>query len=175
MSHCVENVYLESVTQKKRKNSHDFSILSSRKSIFINLINQNPGIRYRELKNLTGLSNGVVSYHLHQLESKGLVKSVKTPRVSCFYPLSLSELSQMIFRRSRQITPKRILLALIQKNYSFGSLVKEVQKAPSTVSYYVTKLIKDNLVLSEYKNSKKYFKINPKFYDQLIYTLKINT
>ena len=105
--------------QKKRKNSHDFSILSSRKSIFINLINQNPGIRYRELKNLTGLSNGVVSYHLHQLESKGLVKSVKTPRVSCFYPLSLSEFSQIIFRRSRQITPKRILLALIQ-TFKFG-------------------------------------------------------
>ena len=156
------------------KNFHDFSTLSSRESLFINLINQNPGIRYLELKSLTGLSNGVISYYLRQLESNGYVKSVRTPRVSCFYPLSVSELSQKIFRRSRQITPKKILLALIQKNHSFTSLVKEVEKAPSTVSTYVSKLIEDNLVFTEYQNSKKFFKINPKFYHQLIYTLKIS-
>ena len=107
---------LESITQNKQiENSNDFSTLSSRESIFINLINKNPGIRYLELKSLTGLSNGVISYHLQQLELNGLIKSVRTPRVSSFYPLSMSELSQKIFRRSRQITPKRILLALIQK------------------------------------------------------------
>ena len=82
--------------------------------------------------------------------------------------------SQKIFRRSRQITPKKILLALIQKNHSFTTLVKEVQKAPSTVSTYVSKLIEDNLVFSEYENSKKIFKINPEIQDQLIYTLKIS-
>ena len=107
------------------------------------------------------------------MESDGYVKSVRTPRVSCFYPLSLSELSQKIFRRSRQITPKRILVALICKNHSFTSLVKEVQKAPSTVSTYVSKLIEDNLVLTEYENSKKIFKINSEIKNQLIYTLKI--
>ena len=49
------------------KNSNDFSTLSSRESLFINLINQNPGIRYLELKNMTGLSNGVVSYYLRPI------------------------------------------------------------------------------------------------------------
>jgi len=166
---------LESVTQKTQiENPSDFSTLSSRESLFINLINKNPGIRYLELKSLTGLQNGVVSHYLRQLESNGLIKSVRTPRVSCFYPPSSSELSQKIFRRSRQITPQRIILALIQKNHSFRSLVKEVKKAPSTVSTYTTKLIYDDIVVISYKNSEKIFKINPKVYDQLIYTLKIN-
>ena len=166
---------LESVTQKTQiENPSDFSTLSSRESLFINLINQNPGIRYLELKNLTGLQNGVISHYLRQLVLNGLIKSVRTPRVSCFYPLSLSELSQKIFRRSRQITPQRIILALIQKNHSFRSLVKEVKKAPSTVSTYTTKLIHDDIVVISYKNSEKIFKINSKVYDQLIYTLKIN-
>ena len=120
------------------------------------------------------MSNGVVSYYLQQLESRGLINSVKTPRVSCFYPLSLSELSQRLFRRSRQITPKRILLALVAKDHSFTSLVKEVGKAPSTVSSYVSKLIDDNLIFVEYQNSKKFFKINPEIQNQLIYTLKIS-
>jgi predicted transcriptional regulator len=167
---------LKSVMQKTQiKNLPDFSTLTCRESIFLNLINQNPGIRYLELKSLTGFNNGVVSHYLRQLESNGLIKSVRTPRVSCFYHSSVSELSQKIFRRSRQITPQRIILALIQKNHSFLSLVNEVKKSPSTVSTYTTKLIHDDIVAISYDNSKKIFKINPKIYDQLIYTLKINT
>jgi len=166
---------MKSVQQKNLVETPcDCSTLSSRESLFINLINKNPGIRYLELKSLTGLSNGVVSYYLQQLESRGLINSVKTPRVSCFYPLSLSELSQRLFRRSRQITPKRILLALVAKDHSFTSLVNEVGKAPSTVSSYVSKLIDDNLIFVEYQNSKKFFKINPEIQNQLIYTLKIS-
>ena len=157
------------------KNPSDFSTLSGRESIFLNLINQNPGIRYLELKSLTGFNNGVVSHYLRQLESGGLIKSVRTPRVSCFYPLCSSELSQKIFRRLRQVTPQKIILALIQKNHSFRSLVKEVKKAPSTVSTYTTKLIHDGIVVTAYVDSKKIFKINSNIYDQLIYTLKINT
>ena len=156
-------------------NPPDFSTLSGRESIFLNLINQNPGIRYLELKSLSGFNNGVVSHYLHQLESQSLIKSVRTPRVSCFYPLCSSELSQKIFRRLRQVTPQKIILALIQKNHSFRSLVKEVKKAPSTVSTYTTKLIHDGIVVTAYVDSKKIFKINSNIYDQLIYTLKINT
>ena len=156
-------------------NPPNFSTLSGRESIFLNLINQNPGIRYLELKSLTGFNNGVVSHYLHQLESQSLIKSVRTPRVSCFYPLCSSELSQKIFRRLRQVTPQKIILALIQKNHSFRSLVKEVKKAPSTVSTYTTKLIHDGIVVTSYVDSEKMFKINSNIYDQLIYTLKINT
>jgi len=156
-------------------NPPDFSTLSGRESIFLNLINQNPGIRYLELKSLSGFNNGVVSHYLHQLESQSLIKSVRTPRVSCFYPLCSSELSQKIFRRLRQVTPQKIILALIQKNHSFRSLVKEVKKAPSTVSTYTTKLIHDGIVVTAYVDSEKIFKINCNIYDQLIYTLKTNT
>ena len=63
---------------------------------------------------------------------------------------------------------------MIQKTHSFRSLVKEVKKSPSTVSTYTTKLIHDGIVVTIYDNSEKIFKINPKVYDQLIYTLKIN-
>ena len=156
-------------------NPPNFSTLSGRESIFLNLINQNPGIRYLELKSLSGFNNGVVSHYLHQLESQSLIKSVRTPRVSCFYPMCSSELSQKIFRRLRQVTPQKIILALIQKNHSFRSLVKEVKKAPSTVSMYTTKLIHAGIVVTAYVDSEKMFKINCDIYDQLIYTLKTNT
>ena len=65
--------------------------------------------------------------------------------------------------------------AILDEEDAFTTLVKEVQKAPSTVSTYVSKLIEDNLVFTEYENSKKIFKINPEIQNQLIYTLKIFT
>ena len=140
-------------------NPPDFSTLSGRESIFLNLINQNPGIRYLELKSLSGFNNGVVSHYLHQLESQSLIKSVRTPRVSCFYPMCSSELSQKIFRRLRQVTPQKIILALIQKNHSFRSLVKEVKKSPSTVSLYLSQIVADGLVEIKVVELKKRYHI----------------
>jgi hypothetical protein len=52
--------------------------------------------------------------------------------------------------------------------------VKEVKKAPSTVSTYTTKLIHDGIVIISYKNSEKIFKINPKIHDQIIYAMNIS-
>ena len=37
-------------------------------------INNIPGIRYRELLRLTGLSNGVVAYHLSALEKSSQIR-----------------------------------------------------------------------------------------------------
>ena len=79
---------LKSVMQKTQiEFSNDSSTLSSRESFFLNLINKNPGIRYLELKNLSGFTNGVVSHYLHQLESNGLIQSVRTPRGQLLLPL----------------------------------------------------------------------------------------
>ena len=36
--------------------------------IILNLVIKNPGIRYRELLLLTGLCNGVLSYHINKIE-----------------------------------------------------------------------------------------------------------
>jgi predicted transcriptional regulator len=38
--------------------------LDKLKNIILNCIYENPGIRYREILKLTGLSNGVLEYHL---------------------------------------------------------------------------------------------------------------
>lgn len=40
----------------------------------LNYISINPGIRYRELLRLSGSGNGVLTYHLFMLESKGKIR-----------------------------------------------------------------------------------------------------
>ena len=40
----------------------------------LDFIAENPGIRYRELLRLVGISNGVLTYHLGMLEKFGEIK-----------------------------------------------------------------------------------------------------
>jgi predicted transcriptional regulator len=40
----------------------------------IKYVNEIPGIRYRELLRMTGLSNGVLSYHLRSLDNSGKIR-----------------------------------------------------------------------------------------------------
>ena len=40
----------------------------------VKYVNEIPGIRYRELLRMTGLSNGVLSYHLRLLDNSGKIR-----------------------------------------------------------------------------------------------------
>ena len=40
----------------------------------VKYVNEIPGIRYRELLRMTGLSNGVLSYHLRFLDNTGRIR-----------------------------------------------------------------------------------------------------
>jgi predicted transcriptional regulator len=45
-----------------------YKVLNNNQSKLVQYINENPGIRYRELLRLTSLANGVLTYHLSVLE-----------------------------------------------------------------------------------------------------------
>ena len=65
--------------------------LSDPKEMIMMHINNNPGIRYRELLRLTLLSNGVVEYHLSALEKSYHIKVVrqKENRTTRYYSISI--------------------------------------------------------------------------------------
>ena len=49
-------------------------------------IDENPGIRYRELLRLVNSSNGVLSYHIHKLEKNELLNVDRKSRIMRFFP-----------------------------------------------------------------------------------------
>ena len=50
----------------------------------IKYVNEIPGIRYRELLRMTGLSNGVLSYHLRSLDNSRKIRVNRVNnRVKC--------------------------------------------------------------------------------------------
>ena len=124
------------------------------------LIDDNPGIRFREIMRSSGLKNGVLSYYLKKLESTGAVKVVRGPRQVRFYSPDITEEESTVITALRKETPRALLLALIKEDgLEFSQLVKEVKKSPSTVSLYLSQIVADGLVEIKFVELKKRYHI----------------
>ena len=111
------------------------------------LIDDNPGIRFREIMRSSGLKNGVLSHYLRKLEDYGLVKVVRGPRQVRFYSPNITQEESIVIQALKKQTPRDLLLALIKEDgLYFSQLVKEVKKSPSTVSLYLSQIVADGLV-----------------------------
>jgi predicted transcriptional regulator len=91
-------------------------------------INRIPGIRYRELLQLTGLANGVLTYYLKILERS---KQIRVKRQS----------SNMTRYFPHVFTPKECLI--IENNNrlcTFNEIVQYTKRSPSTISWHLKRL-----------------------------------
>jgi len=134
------------------------------------IIEKNPGIQFREIMRTSGLKNGVLSHYLGKLEKIGVIKVMRGPRQTRFYPPKISESESIVIKALRKQTPRDLLLALVKKDgLEFGELVKEVGKSPSTVSLYLSQIVGDRLVEIRLENLKKRYYLNARsMIDKLI-------
>ena len=130
-----------------------------RDSQIIDLIEKNPGIKFREIMRETGMKNGVLSYHTRKLEKIGVVKVERSSRKTRFYPLGITNEESVLIKSLRQETPRQILLSLLETELSFSKIVEKVKKSPSTVSINLSQLIDDNLIEFKIIDLKKVFSI----------------
>ena len=134
------------------------------------IIEQNPGIQFREIMRSSGLKNGVLSHYLGKLEKNGLVKVIRGPRQARFFPPHISEDESIVIKALRKQTPRDLLLALIKEDgLEFSQLVKEVKKSPSTVSLYLSQLVDEELITVKFSSLKKRYYIKERLLiDKLI-------
>ena len=134
------------------------------------IIEKNPGIQFREIMRSSGLKNGVLSHYLGKLEKNGVIKVVRGPRQARFFPPKITEEESVVIKALRRQTPRDLLLALVKKDgLEFSELVKEVEKSPSTVSIYLSQIVKDGLVEIRLENLKKKYHIRTRdLVDKLI-------
>ena len=134
------------------------------------IIETNPGIQFREIMRSSGLKNGVLSHYLGKLEKNGIIKVVRGPRQTRFYPPQITEDESIVIKALRKQTPRDLLLALIKEDgLEFAQLVKEVQKSPSTVSLYLSQIVEDGLVEIKLVQLKKRYYIKARnLIDKLI-------
>ena len=146
-------------------------MIKERDSQILELIEKNPGIKFREIMRATGFKNGVLSHYLGKLEKSGTVQVVRGPRQTRFFPLEISETESKVIKGLRRDTTRKILhcLMLNKDGLEFNEIVSIVKKAPSTVSLYLSQLVFDEVVQTMFDNrKKKYFIKDRQTVDKLI-------
>ena len=104
-------------------------------------IAKQPGIRYRELLRLTGLANGVLTYHLSALEKSSVIRVDRNSGATRYYSVNVPENESQVlgFIRHR---PMREIISFILANdmCTFTELVGHTGKSPSTISSHLKRL-----------------------------------
>jgi len=175
MSDCL------SLNCKKDANSLSDSVklrAKNRRTELTELIRKNPGIQFRDLMRLTNLKNGVLSHHLRRLEKSESVLVERSPRQTRFYPRNFSEEESKVAKALRRKTPRDIIYTLMlndvensdKKGLKFSQIVDNVSKSPSTISIYLSQLLRDRIVKITlgYDHKKRYHLLNKKLIDRLI-------
>jgi predicted transcriptional regulator len=150
-------------------------------------INENPGIRYRELLRLINSSNGVLSYHINKLERMDLVNVERKARITRFFPRNISNEIMIIIGNLRNQTSYEIIKLLYERGpISQQEIIKFTKKAASTISWQMKKLLEDNIVcrkdkdipydgnkdfgsMKQHKNANLYDLLNRNTINDLIY------
>lgn len=122
-----------------------------RRAMLLRNIEGNPGIRYRELLRMTGLANGVLTYHLAALEKTNVVNVDRQAKTTRYYPVSVSDSESAILKFVRHGPVRQIVLFMLDHELcTFGEIVDHTKKAPSTVSSHLKRLKEAGIVSVRY-------------------------
>lgn len=132
--------------------------VSSKQQQIVDLIKQEPGIKFREIMKKARMANGSVSYLTRKLEQNGIIKVKRKPGNTIFYPNEIPENELVILSALRKNTTRKIIQALLLKEpRGLDEIAKEISKAASTTSIYLTQLQNDGIVLSTLNYRRKKF------------------
>ena len=137
----MDSIYIYSST------GGSFDTLSELQQKLLLFIGENPGIRYRELLRLINSSNGVLSYHINKLEKMELVNVDRKSRITRFFPRNISNEIMVLLGILRNQTSYEIMKLLYDSGpVSQSEIVKYTRKSASTISWYIKKLLGDNII-----------------------------
>ena len=105
-------------------------------------IDRNPGVRYRELLRIFHLGNGVLTYHLSILERLGkIIVDRRKNKITRYYLTGVPhEDTYLIGQMKNKVTRQLILFILEHDHCTFGEIVENSGKAPSTISWHLNRL-----------------------------------
>ncbi|MGC1132659.1 MAG: winged helix-turn-helix transcriptional regulator [Nitrososphaeraceae archaeon] len=132
-----------------------------RKDIY-NFISKNPGIRYRELIRLAGISNGVLTYHLCLLEKSGEIKveRLSNKKVTRYFVANIPKEDSDIISCLRGKVIRNIIFFVLENEFcTFSEIVDHVGKAPSTISWHIKKLREAGILGTNYGNDRQLYSV----------------
>jgi predicted transcriptional regulator len=135
----------------------------NRKQIILDIVQENPGIRFNEIMKLSNIKNGTLSHYVKKLEDEASIELERTPRVTRLYPAGIPSQEAKICKFLTIETQKRLILFLLgKKTASSIEIRKFLQKSPSVVSVNLSQLFKEKIITKKYDiPANKYSLKNP--------------
>lgn len=147
MNYKLDSIYDNSSSE------YLFNTLPKLQQKLLLCIDENPGIRYRELLRLIKFPNGVLSYHIDKLEKMDLVNVERKSRITRFFPRNISNEIMGILGNLRSQTSYEIIKLLYEKGpISQQEIIEYTRKAASTISWQMKKLLADNIIFIKDKD-----------------------
>ena len=127
----------------------------------VKCVNEIPGIRYRELLRITGVSNGVLSYHLNLLDNSGKIRVNRlNNRVTRYFSYDVSLHETYVIGLLRQETSRKIIMYILEKGTcGFNEIILHTRKVPSTISWHMARLKAANIVKVRKQYEFNYYEI----------------
>ena len=127
----------------------------------VKCVNEIPGIRYRELLRITGVSNGVLSYHLNLLDNSGKIRVNRlNNRVTRYFSYDVSLPETYVIGLLRQETSRKIIMYILEKGTcGFNEIILHTRKVPSTISWHMARLKAANIVKVRKQYEFNYYEI----------------
>jgi predicted transcriptional regulator len=142
------------------------------KTIILNHITKNPGIRYRELLRATGLANGTLEYHLKILERSHTVSVERLDgRRARYYPICIPADETKILGYIRNNVARQIIFFILEHDLcTFNEILEHIKKAASTASWHLKRLSEAGLIMITYGQEYQLYRVaNRKFVKEVLY------
>ncbi len=115
-----------------------------------NTIENNPGLRFHQIKKETSLANGTLQHHINMLIKSKVIKSSYEGAIPRYFVAGFEDTSQVIIKRLTQKTPSKIITSLLKgKCQTFSQIVAYTKKSPGTVSIYKNMLLADKIIIGD--------------------------
>lgn len=123
--------------------------LDNPKAKILEFIVDNPSSHLRKIKTSLGYSMGTIQYYLVMLEKEKKIKSNKIKYYRNYFAVNESE--EKILSILNLESPRRIIIHLVQNEPSTHTeIANKVNLSSSTVSWHMKKLLKSDIVQSEF-------------------------
>ena len=120
--------------------------LASRRKIY-DLVKKFSGCNFRDLERKSSLPVGTLQYHLHYLAKHELIAEKKDGNKIRYFAKDIKPTDRLLLSLLRQKTIRHLLLFIMShKKGRQQEIVAFLNLSPSTVSWYLSRLVKQNVL-----------------------------
>ncbi len=134
--------------------------IESRKKIYEEIV-MNPGLHFRELQRRLKMPTGMLEYHLNVMIKDGIIIAKVDGGYRRFFANTVmsSKERKILGLLRNNVSRKIVLFILDNERVNHKKIVEHINLSPSTVSYYLNKLVKNGILKKETAGRENYYSV----------------